>query len=174
MSLTYTEIAEICHEIVNLSELKFDRLKGISIDYDIQTAMDYEPNSETIRINPILLSKQHNKKFKEVITFEDFIRIVFYHELGHAMDYSENRQKLIILNQYYIQVEENPTHKGIEDLKNKIIQETMDSEKRAWEYAELLIPNYIRDYFHIVKLEAANNLENDVATNIAYFFETNK
>lgn len=28
MSLTYTEIAEICHEIVNLSELKFDRLKG--------------------------------------------------------------------------------------------------------------------------------------------------
>lgn len=157
--MDHNEIMLLCHNIVKQDASKFFRLNGISIDYSIGASMEFFVRTGNITINPYLLEKQY-LKYNSTFSYNKFVSIVFYHELGHLLDYwkEESFEKLKNMNECYLEIERNPFNISSQ-LKEIYFHELVNSELRAWEQSDNLVPTDLKHEYEIVKSDSINKVE---------------
>ena len=153
-------VIDTCKNVLARHNLEFVKLKEFK---DADYIMAYTPREKTIKINEQSVEKAYNTLIDRSITsgnkdiplYEDFIEIIFYHELGHYLDPEINTKiDEISINEGFLE-------KGISNkagTQNQVIEDLITLEQNAWRIAEALIASEMQlKYFKQIKDDSLRN-----------------
>lgn len=104
-------------------------------DQTISAPMSYSPHNNVIKFNPVRISHYVNK-FADNLNSDQIIEIIACHEIGHLIDFSENKLP--------------------EGCRKLHASEVYEREQSAWQYGRKIVSqNLIADYdeFNRLNLE---------------------
>ncbi|WP_394233995.1 hypothetical protein [Niallia oryzisoli] len=110
-----------------LQELKLNI--NVEFNNELTAPMSYNVSTNTIKFNYIQINGYNAKiNFKIKETDENFVKIIFYHQLGYYLEFRKNTRVLKTL--YY----------GTEEEKGQLLAEV---EENSWECGRTLVPEYL-------------------------------
>ena len=121
--------------------------------------MSYNHRDKTIRFNRDTLFKDY-KNTSYGLSFDEYIVIIMYHEIGHALDGSMD----LIMQRISVHEETIINNFGSENdygyQRQQIIDDYMTLEINAWKIAEALIAEvYLMTEFHNIKNDSLEESE---------------
>ncbi|MCK1996448.1 hypothetical protein MPH47_04205 [Psychrobacillus psychrodurans] len=146
-------VLDICKRILTKNQLDHIQL---NLTNEERYNMCFDIINHEININEKSLK---NEALDYQMSFEDFVSIIFYHELGHFLD-KEIDDIHKSTNDYYEILKLDPFN-NIDVLSN-IKNNSIKAEENAWLIAEKFVDDDIRENFMLVKknsLEKAKEIE---------------
>ncbi|WP_286231296.1 hypothetical protein [Neobacillus mesonae] len=140
------EILSFCNEVLNEKEIVIPL--ELTNDPNFEMYYDFEQKKIFINENRI---RDNYKKYNAPLL--KYVRIILYHELGHALD---NSLKDINedIDQCYTKINENPLSNQVSLLYTRINKNSLQAEINAWSIAETLKePQFTNLFFKVKKNE---------------------